>query len=85
MESAVRDELDRLLHHAAEVRRSAAEQPDAAQIVDGGRGYIGGALATMSRFALLSDDEAHEWGERLMRELPPSDWMEPPSGGALTG
>ncbi|MFP5361765.1 MAG: hypothetical protein ACLGI5_03430 [Thermoleophilia bacterium] len=70
----VRNQLERLLDYARAVNRAAQASPERSDIVVGGRGYLGGAVETMHYLSLLTDDEQHEWFERLMSELPPTNW-----------
>jgi hypothetical protein len=74
VEKVIRRELDGLLEYATAVTRSASRSPERSGIVDGGRGYIGGALTTLHHVGLLTDDEFQEWWDRLMDQLPPTDW-----------
>ncbi len=71
----VREVLERLLSYAQAVGRAHATSPERSDIVDGGRGYLGGALTTLHHLRLVTDEEHQEWWERLMRELPPTNWM----------
>jgi hypothetical protein len=74
VEKRVRAELEHLHQYARGVGRSAERFPDGGGIVDGGRGYLGGALTTLHHMGLVSDDELREWWGRLMDELPPTKW-----------
>jgi hypothetical protein len=75
MEDRVRAELEALLRYTRAVAQAAERHPDRSDVVDGGRGYLGGALTTMHHLGLLSDEEHREWWERLMDELPPTQWI----------
>ena len=75
MDGNVRVELERLLGYARAVGAAAKREPDRSDIVDGGRGYLGGALTTMHHLGLLTDAEREEWSDRLMDELPPTQWI----------
>jgi len=72
---AVRNELEGLLRYAKAVGAAAAQQPERADIVDGGRGYIGGAMTTLLHLGLLTESEHQDWWDRLMNELPPTNWI----------
>jgi hypothetical protein len=75
VDDAVRRELESLLGYATGVGRHAAREPERTDIVDGGRGYIGGALTTLHHLGLVTDDEHREWWDRLMDKLPPTNWI----------
>jgi hypothetical protein len=75
LEDSVRHELEKLLGYAQGVGRAAQQFPDRADIVIGGRGYIGGALTTLHHLGLVSWKEHQEWWARLMDELPPTNWI----------
>jgi hypothetical protein len=75
MQDRVRAELEALLRYARGVGQAAKRHPDRSDIVDGGRGYLGGALTTMHHLGLLSDEEHRDWSQRLMDELPPTEWI----------
>ena len=75
VEETVRRELEALLRYAKAVGAAAAQEPESAGIVDGGRGYIGGALTTLHNLELVTDAEHQQWWGRLMSELPPTDWI----------
>jgi hypothetical protein len=75
VERRVREELEALLRYAQAVSESAARFPGRSDIVDGGHGYVGGALTTMHHLGLVSDDEHREWWDRLTDALPPTDWI----------
>ena len=75
MEDRVRAELEALLDYARAVGASAKRHPDRSDIVDGGRGYLGGALTTMHHLGLLSDDEHRDWSQRIEDEMPPTRWI----------
>jgi hypothetical protein len=79
VDDAVRRELEALLRYARAVAGASARQPERTDIVDGGHGYVGGALTTLHHLDLLSDDEHKEWWDRLTGELPP------PPGGWIGG
>ena len=66
--------LERLLSYAQAVARAHADDPGRSDIIDGGRGYLGGALTTLHHLRLLTDEEHREWWDRLMDELPPTKW-----------
>ena len=68
-------ELEHLHRYARAVAAAAEREPGRSEIVDGGRGYLGGALTTMHHLGLLTDAEHEEWWDRLMDELPPTDWI----------
>lgn len=75
MNDAVRHELESLLRYARSVGAAAAQQPERTDLVDGGRGYIGGALTTLDHLGLLTQAEHRQWWDRLMGELPPTNWI----------
>jgi hypothetical protein len=75
METRVQIELDQLRNYARAVAQAAEQAPDRVDVVHGGRGYLGGALTTLHHVGLLTDEEHHEWWERLMDELPPTQWI----------
>jgi hypothetical protein len=79
MKASVRQELELLFAFARGVGESARQFPDRVDIESGGRGYIGGALTTMHHLGLLTDAEHREWWDRLMDELPPTEWANAPS------
>lgn len=79
MDESVREELEQLLRYAKAVGRSAKAFPDRQDAVVGGRGYIGGALTTLHHLGLLTSEEHQEWWTRLMDELPPANWITPPT------
>jgi hypothetical protein len=76
MQPKVLEELHALLAYAKAVGDRARREPDRQDAVDGGRGYIGGALTTLYHLDLLTDAEHDEWWSRLMDELPPTDWVD---------
>lgn len=76
VEQAVAAELEGLLGYARAVGRAAAQHPERSDIVDGGRGYIGGALTTLLHLDLVTKAEHSEWFQRLNDELPPTTWIE---------
>jgi hypothetical protein len=76
MDAVVREELGGLASYARAVGDQARRDPDDVASVDGGRGYIGGALTTLLHLGLLTDAEFDEWWGRLMAELPPTDSVE---------
>jgi len=71
VDGAVQRELELLLRYAQGVGRATTREPNRTDIVDGGRGYLGGALATLHHLSLVTDAEYEEWSDRLMGELPP--------------
>ena len=73
----VRRQLEGLHRYAKAVGASAKRSPDRADIVDSGRGYLGGALTTLRNLQLVSEEEHSEWWQRLMDELPPTNWTKP--------
>jgi len=60
LDEQVRVELEALLCNARAVGAAAKRAPDRADSVDGGRGYLGGALTTMHHLDLLTDAEHEE-------------------------
>jgi hypothetical protein len=75
IEPRVRDHLNRLLRYATGVGSAANRSPGRSDIVDAGRGYIGGALDTLLELGLATEEEYREWGDRLDEELPPTKWV----------
>jgi hypothetical protein len=73
MNADVHRELEGLMAYAKAVGDRARREPDRQDVVDRGRGYIGGALTTLAHLGLLTDAEHDEWWSRLMGELPPTD------------
>ena len=73
MTREVQDELEALLAYARGVGSAAAQLPERADIVSGGRGYIGGALTTLLHVGLLTEDEYKTWWDLLNDELPPTN------------
>ena len=76
MDAKVRVELEHLLNYARAVGAAAKREPDRADVVDGGRGYLGGALTTMHHLGLVTEAERAQWWDRLMGELPPTQWID---------
>jgi hypothetical protein len=76
MDAEVRRELEGLLAYANAVGDRARREPDREDVVDSGRGYIGGALTTLAHLGLVTDAEHDEWWSRLMGELPPTEWVD---------
>lgn len=75
MEDRVQVELEQLRTYARGVGQAVSQSPERTDIVDSGRGYLGGALTTLHHLELLDDDELAEWWQRLMDELPPTRWL----------
>lgn len=67
----MRAELEALLDYANAVTQGFQSFPTRSDIVDGGHGYVGGALTTLRRLNLLTSSEYDEWTIRLDAALPP--------------
>jgi len=76
MDSATQGQLDELVVYAkAAAARALAHPADFDAVIDTGRGYVCGALTTLSQLGLLTDAEGEEWRDRLLGELPPPNWI----------
>lgn len=70
MDAKVRDELERVLRWAEQVRDEIERDPERSdEFQMHGRAYVGGVLTTLDHLGLISATEYEHWDRRLTEAL----------------